>query len=152
MHDAGIPARRSAFALSQPRPVVRSKRVLRGRRYNSPVILPRPLAVAALLALAACRIETRPPAGVARTTATVQAAVAEHYRSRNAVAGDSVGLTVIGRATEVRRDLASVWVTLRERRRVSADSTRDTTRYEHLLLRRTDGGWIVLAATTVGRS
>ena len=59
---------------------------------------------------------------------------------------------VIGRTTEVRRDLASVWVTLRERRRVSADSTRDTTRYEHLLLRRTEGGWIVLSATVVGPS
>ena len=112
----------------------------------------RPLAVAALVALAACRIETRPPAGVARSTATVQAAVAEHYRSRNVVVGDSVGLTVIARTTEVRRDLASVWVTLRERRRVNADSTRDATRYEHLLLRRTDGGWIVLSATTVGPS
>jgi len=112
----------------------------------------RPLALVTFLTLAACRIETRPPAGVARTTSTVQAAVAEHYRSRNAVAGDSVGLTVIGRTTEVRRDLASVWVTLRERRRVSADSTRDITRHEHLLLRRTDGGWIVLSATTVGPS
>ena len=119
---------------------------------TDPVPLLRPLAVAALVALAACRIETRPPAGVARSTATVQAAVAEHYRSRNVVVGDSVGLTVIARTTEVRRDLASVWVTLRERRRVNADSTRDATRYEHLLLRRTDGGWIVLSATTVGPS
>ncbi len=117
-----------------------------------PVALRRPFALVALLALAACRIETRPPAGVARTTTTVQAAVAEHYRSRNAVAGDTVGLTVIGRTTEVRRDLASVWVTLRERRRVGADSTRDTTKYEHLLLRRTGGGWIVLSATTAGPS
>ena len=41
-----------------------------------PVALRRPFALVALLALAACRIETRPPAGVARTTTTVQAAVA----------------------------------------------------------------------------
>jgi hypothetical protein len=116
------------------------------------VPLLRPLAVAALLTLAACRIETRPPAGVARSTATVQAAVAEHYRSRNAVAGDSLSLRVVSRSTEVHRDLASVWVTLREHERVSADSTRDTTRYEHLLLRRVDGGWMVLSATRVGPS
>ncbi len=126
--------------------------ILRRPDTLDPVPFLRPLALVAFLALAACRIETRPPAGVARTTSTVQAAVAEHYRSRNAVAGDSVGLMVIGRTTEVRRDLASVWVTLRERRRVSADSTRDTTRYEHLLLRRTEGGWIVLSATVVGPS
>lgn len=126
--------------------------ILRQPDALDPVPLPRPLVLAALLTLAACRIETRPPAGVARSTATVQAAVAEHYRSRNAVTGDSVGLTVIGRTTEVRRDLASVWVTLRERRRLSADSARDTVRYEHLLLRRTGDGWIVLSATAVGPS
>lgn len=114
--------------------------------------LSRSLALVVLVALVGCRIETRPPAGVARSTATVQAAVAEHYRSRNAVTGDSLALTVIGRTTEVRRDLASVWVTLRARRRISADSTRDSTRYEHLLLRRVDGGWIVLTATPVGPS
>ena len=126
--------------------------ILRHPNPLDPVPLRRPLALALLLTLAACRIETRPPAGVARSTSTVQAAVAEHYRSRNAVSGDSVALTVIGRTTEVRRDLASVWVTLRERRRVSADSTRDSTRYEHLLLRRAEGGWIVLTATPVGPS
>jgi hypothetical protein len=116
------------------------------------VPLYRPLAVAALLTLAACHIETRPPAGVAKSTATVQAAVAEHYRSRNAVLGDSLSLRVVARNAEVRRDLASVWVTLREHRKVSADSTRDTTKYEHLLLRRVEGGWIVLSATGVGPS
>ena len=104
-----------------------------------------------LVALAAaCRIETRPPAEVARTQATVQAAVAEHYRARNALAADSVELSVVRRQVDVRRDLASVWVTLRERRRVTADSTRDTTRFEHLLLRRDAAGWTVLFAAPAG--
>lgn len=106
--------------------------------------------MAALLALASCRIETRPPAEVARTQATVQAAVTEHYRTRNVVGADSLGVTVLRRQMDVRRDLASVWVTLRVRRRIASDSTRDTTRSEHLLLRRTGGGWIVLTATAVG--
>jgi hypothetical protein len=99
--------------------------------------------------LTACRIETRPPAEVARTQTTVQAAVVEHYRARNSLVSDSVELRVTRRQVDVRRDLASVWVTLRERRRITPDSTRDTTRYEHLLLRRSDGGWIVLSAAQV---
>lgn len=106
------------------------------------------LAAACLLA-GACRIETRPPADVARTQATVQAAVAEHYRARNALVADSVELSVLRRQAEVRRDVASVWVTLRERRRVIPDTTRDTTRYEHLLLRRTSAGWEVLNSAAV---
>lgn len=110
----------------------------------------RPLLVAACCGLVACRIETRPPAEVARTQTTVQAAVAEHYRARNAQMGDSVELRVTRRQVDVRRDLASVWITLRERRRMTPDSARDSIRYEHLLLRRADGGWIVLSAAAVG--
>ncbi len=109
----------------------------------------RPSLAVALCALAACRIETRPPAEVAQTRATVQAAMVEHYRARNAFVGDSVELSVTRRQVDVRRDLASVWVTLRERHHLSADSVRDTTRFEHLLLRRTYGGWIVLSAASV---
>ena len=103
-----------------------------------------------VLAAAACRIETRPPAEVARTQATVQAAVVEHYRARNALLGDTIALSVLRRQVDVRRDVASVWVTLRERRQVTPDSVRDTTRYEHLLLRRTGGGWVVLNSAPVG--
>lgn len=99
-------------------------------------------------ALIGCRIETRPPAEVARTQTTIQAAVVEHYRARNALVSDSLDLRVTRRQIDVRRDLASVWVTLRERRLAPAGS-RDTTRYEHLLLRRADGGWIVLSAAAV---
>lgn len=106
------------------------------------------LAVALVLA-GACRIETRPPAAVARTQTTVQAAVVEHYRARNALVGDSVELSVLRRTVDVRRDVASVWVTLRERHRITPDSTRDTTRYEHLLLRRSTAGWVVLNSAPV---
>lgn len=106
------------------------------------------LLAAAFVATASCHIETRPPADVARTQATVQAAVAEHYRARNAQLGDS--LIVTRRSVDVRRDVASVWVTLRERREVAPDSVRDTTRYEHLLLRRTTAGWIVFNSAPVG--
>lgn len=109
----------------------------------------RTLLVVALLLGAACRIETRPPAEVARTQATVQAAVAEHYRARNVLMGDSLQLTVTRRQVDVRRDVASVWVTLRERRQAASDSVRDTTRYEHLLLRRTAAGWTVLNSAAV---
>jgi hypothetical protein len=105
--------------------------------------------VAALLCAGACHIETRPPAEVARTKTTVQAAVVEHYRARTAILGDSLELSVTRRQVDVRRDVASVWVTLRERRQVTADSTRDTTRYEHLLLRRTTAGWIVFNSAPV---
>ena len=107
--------------------------------------------VVALLAagLPACRIETRPPAEVERVQATVQAAVNEHYRARGALSGDTAAFRVTRRQTEVRRDLASVWTTVRHRERVAPDSLRDTTRYEHLLLRRNAGGWIVLSATGV---
>jgi hypothetical protein len=111
------------------------------------VFLRRVLLPSILMVLVACRIETRPPAEVARTQATVQAAVTEHYRARNVSMGDSVSLHVTRRQIDVRRDIASVWVTLRERRRVTADSTHDTTRYEHLLLRRADEGWVVLSAS-----
>lgn len=107
------------------------------------------LLAVALLVVGACRIETRPPAEVARTQATVQAAVVEHYRARNALLADSVALSVLRRQVDVRRDVASVWVTLRERRRVAPDSTRDTTRTEHLLLRRTTAGWVVLNSAPV---
>ncbi|HWA41354.1 MAG TPA: hypothetical protein VG712_07075 [Gemmatimonadales bacterium] len=109
----------------------------------------RSLPILAVLVVAACRIETRPPAEVARTQATVQAAVAEHYRARNALMGDSLQLTVTRRQVDVRRDIASVWVTLRERRLAAPDSVRDTTRYEHLLLRRTAAGWTVLNSAPV---
>ena len=107
------------------------------------------LLLVALVVLGACRIETRPPAEVARTQATVQAAVAEHYRARNALLTDSLELSVLRRQVDIRRDVASVWVTLRARRQVAPDSTRDTTRYEHLLLRRTTSGWIVLNSAPV---
>lgn len=103
----------------------------------------------ATLLLAACRFETRPPAEVARTQATVQAAVAEHYRARTALSGDSLELTVTRRQVDVRGDVAAVWVTLREHHRLPGDSTPDTTRREHLLLRKTPDGWIVLTATRV---
>ncbi len=121
------------FDIPTPRPVPRFRSLL----------------VTAVLLLPACKIETRPPAEVARTQATVQAAVAEHYRARNVLVGDSLQLSVTRRQVDVRRDVASVWVTLRERRQVAPDSVRDTTRYEHLLLRRTASGWIVLNSAPV---
>jgi hypothetical protein len=108
-----------------------------------------PILFLASAGLPACRIETRPPAEVERVQATVQAAVNEHYRARGALAGDSAAFRVIRRQTEVRRDLASVWTTVRQRERVTPDSLRDTTRFEHLLLRRSAGGWVVLSATGV---
>lgn len=95
-----------------------------------------------------CRIETRPPAG-ARSQATIQESVAEHFRARAIQSNDSVAYTVIRRQSEVHRDLASVWVTLRETRRPVNGVARDTTRLEHLLLRKTPEGWIVLEATAV---
>ncbi|HEU4570996.1 MAG TPA: hypothetical protein VFS07_10530 [Gemmatimonadales bacterium] len=112
--------------------------------------MPRSLRLAALaLALAGCHIETRPPAGVARVKTTVQAAVDEHYRARNALLADSLTLTVLRRQVDARRDLASVWVTLRVHRTLPA-AARDTTRLEHLLLRRTAAGWEVLSAAPAG--
>lgn len=99
--------------------------------------------------LAGCRIETRPPAGAGSQT-TISASVAEHFRARAIVARDSLQYTVLRRQTEVHRDLASVWVTLRATRRSADGAPRDTTLVEHLLLRRTSEGWVVLEATPVG--
>jgi hypothetical protein len=115
-------------------------------RFSRPPALVIALFTAGLLA---CRIETRPPAEVERVQATIYSAVNEHYRARGALLGDSAAFRVTRRQTEVRRDLASVWITVRQSERVSPDSLRDTTRYEHLLLRRNEGGWIVLSATGV---
>lgn len=74
----------------------------------------------------------------------------EHYRARTVQAGDSITYTVLHRQSDVRRDLASVWVTLRETHRLPGGATRDTTLLEQLLLRRTGDGWIVLTATRAG--
>ena len=71
----------------------------------------------------------------------------EHYRARTAEGADTVAYTVLGRQADVRRDLASVWVTLQERRHSKGGAVRDTTTLEHLLLRRTPEGWVVLSAT-----
>jgi hypothetical protein len=114
-----------------------------------PVTLRRALVLLSLSTLVGCRFETRPPSEVVRTQATVTAAVTEHYRVRNALATDSVRLRVVRSQVETRRDLSSVWVTLRAHRGAGPDSPRDSTRAEHVLLRRTDGGWTVLAATPV---
>ncbi len=102
--------------------------------------------LAALLLLPACRIETRPPAGATRMQATVQMAVQEHYRVRNAQGADSVKLELVRQQVDLRRDLASVWATVRVRS-TTGDSTVTSTRTEHLLLRRADDGWSVLTAT-----
>lgn len=106
----------------------------------------RPLLLLALLFLPACRIETRPPAGAARSQATVQAAVQEHYRVLNSLAQDSTSYQVTRQQVDLRRDLASVWATVRVRT-VVADSAATSTRTEHLLLRKSDAGWLVLSAT-----
>lgn len=95
-----------------------------------------------------CRIETRPPAG-AGSKATIQESVTEHFRARAIQGGDTVEYTVLRRQAAVHRDLASVWVTFRETRHAGAGAVRDTTRLEHLLLRKTPEGWIVLEATAV---
>lgn len=105
--------------------------------------------VIAVLLLPGCRIETRPPSEVVRTQTTVTAAVEEHYRVRNALATDSVRVRVVRSQVETRRDLSSVWVTLRVHRGAGPDVPEDSTRAEHVLLRRADGGWIVLTATPV---
>lgn len=107
-----------------------------------------PVLILALLGLVGCRIETRPPAEVAQTQATIQAAVTEHYRARSAFV-DSIDYTVVRRQAEVRRDLASVWITVKLHHTADSTTTRDTNRAEHLLLRRTDGGWLVLSASPV---
>jgi hypothetical protein len=106
----------------------------------------RPLLLIALLPFLACRIETRPPAGTARSQTTVQAAVEEHYRVKNSLAEDSTTYKVARQQVDLRRDLASVWVTVKVRS-VVADTVANTTRTEHLLLRKADGGWLVLSAT-----
>lgn len=110
--------------------------------------LPSSIVLVALL-VGGCRFETRPPAGMGQVQSTVQEAVAEHYRSRTVLAADSVEYSVERRQADVRRDLASVWVTLHESHHLRGGVVRDTTTLEHLLLRRTDEGWIVLAATRV---
>lgn len=96
----------------------------------------------------ACRIETRPPAG-AESKATIQESVTEHLRARAIQANDSVEYTILRRQTAVHRDLASVWVTFRETHHPPGGTVRDTTRLEHLLLRKTAEGWIVVEATAV---
>jgi len=113
------------------------------------VTFPRALILLAFVALPACRFETRPPSEVVRTQSTVTAAVEEHYRVRNALATDSVRLRVVRSQVETRKDLSSVWVTLRMHRGAGTDLPSDSTRAEHLLLRRADGGWVVLTATPV---
>jgi hypothetical protein len=113
------------------------------------VNLPRALVLLVLVALPACRFETRPPSEVVRTQSTVTAAVEEHYRVRNALATDSLRLRVVRSQIETRKDLSSVWVTLRVHQGAGPDASSDSTRAEHLLLRRADGGWIVLTATPV---
>lgn len=123
-----------------------------GVRLPREISLPRaivPLALVPLL-LVACRIETRPPAGVGQTRATIQEAVLEHYRARGATDGDSGEYQVLRRQADVRKDLASVWVTLRESEHLRGGAIHDTTLVEHLLLRRSEEGWIVLSATKVG--
>lgn len=102
------------------------------------------------LLLVACRIETRPPAGVGQTRATIQGAILEHYRARTVIDGDSADYQVLKRQADVRRDLASVWVTLRVSEHLKGGAVHDTTLVEHLLLRRSEEGWIVLSATKVG--
>ncbi|HET7043018.1 MAG TPA: hypothetical protein VFI13_13455 [Gemmatimonadales bacterium] len=79
----------------------------------------------------------------------MQEAIVEHYRARNAANGDTLTDSVVRRQTEVRRDLASAWVTLRETRHAPGSAPHDTSATEHLLLRRTPEGWVVLAATRV---
>lgn len=121
-----------------------------------PLIIERPLTkpfvllLAGSLLLAGCRIETRPPAGAAQTRSTVQEAVTEHYRARAVQGADSVQYTVLRRQVDVRRDLATAWVTLRETRHGKGGMVTDTTTLEQLLLRRTGDGWIVLTATRAG--
>jgi hypothetical protein len=110
-----------------------------------PVRLPS-LALFALLPLLACRFETRPPAGAARSQSTVQAAVEEHYRVLTSLAEDSTTYRVTRQQVELRRDLASVWATVGVRT-VVAESVATSTRTEHLLLRKSDAGWLVLSAT-----
>lgn len=111
--------------------------------------LPRSLAILLLLPLVGCRFETRPPSEVARTQSTVSEAVTEHYRVRNALATDTMRLRVVRSQVETRRDLSSVWVTLRAHRGEGPDAATDSTRSEHVLLRKTESGWIVLTATPV---
>lgn len=111
--------------------------------------LARALAFLAFGTALGCRFETRPPSEVVRTQSTISAAVEEHYRVRNALATDSVRLRVVRSQIETRRDLSSVWVTLRAHRGAGPDSPRDSSRAEHVLLRQTDGGWLVLTATPV---
>ena len=82
------------------------------------------------------------------TQATIQAAVTEHYRARSAFE-DSIAFTVVRRQVDVRRDLASVWISVKLHHTADSTTTRDTTRAEHLLLRRTDGGWLVLSSSPV---
>jgi hypothetical protein len=107
------------------------------------------LTLLAFSTLLGCRFETRPPSEVVRTQSTISAAVAEHFRVRNALATDSLRLRVVRSQIETRRDLSSVWVTLKAHRGAGPDSPRDSTRAEHLLLRQADGGWVVLTATPV---
>jgi len=109
-------------------------------------VRPRSLALIALLPLLACRIETRPPAGAVRSQTTVQAAVQEHYRVRTSLAEDSTTYRVTRQQVELRRDLASVWATVAVRT-VLTDTVMQSTRTEHLLLRKSEGGWLVLSAT-----
>ena len=71
----------------------------------------------------------------------------EHYRARSSEGADTVTYAVLGRQADVRRDLASVWVTLQERHHLKGGVVQDTTTLEHLLLRRTPEGWVVLSAT-----
>lgn len=121
-------------------------------RRPSPTLLvtfPRAIVLLAFVALAGCRFETRPPSEVVRTQSTVTAAVEEHYRVRNALSTDSLRFRVVRSQVETRRDLSSVWVTLRVHRGAGPDVSSDSTRAEHLLLRRADGGWIVLTSTPV---
>ena len=115
-----------------------------------PLTKPAVLLLACSLLVAGCRIETRPPAGAAQTRSTVQEAVTEHYRARAVLGADSVQYTVLRRQVDIRRDLASVWVTLRESRHGEGGAVKDTITLEQLLLRRTGDGWIVLAATRTG--
>jgi hypothetical protein len=109
-------------------------------------VRPRALALIALLAVPACRIETRPPTGAARSQATVQAAVQEHYRVQTSLSEDSTTYTATRQQVELRRDLASVWATVGVRT-VLPDSVVQSTRTEHLLLRKSESGWLVLSAT-----
>jgi hypothetical protein len=114
----------------------------------------RALAAAALLLLAACRIEDRTPRGSRADQVEIQRLILTYHRQPPTAdpAGDPPpgALRVVRMDLRQEGDIAAAWVVTRQP--PSAEGQRERDVLEHFVLRRGDGQWrIVNVAVASGR-